>query len=332
MENSSKKNSLFQVILIIICILLAITTGALATFICIDKGLFKDKEVNIENNESESSSNNTSESDKEQTDSEDKNISTEEEKRTNMMTELSYKIDALVSMYAQTEYQQSTSWAEYGFKYGLLRRKLTEKDIQFIALQSAEWQSITSDDWKSFTRMKTLASYFETNGDGGALFISKSHQTSEEKVNEKSLSLFGKKIETPVEEVGGCPIYLYDVNQRKYYRPQIQCGGANGSQVKSYKSNFIEIGDEVNVYVSYAFAIPTGANRFIIYKDFEISSEELQYANPTYTKEYKTGVTSDYVSNFKLDETNYQEFSEYKFTFKKDNNDNYYFVSVEQTK
>ena len=61
-------------------------------------------------------------------------------------------------------------------------------------------------------------------------------------------------------------------------------------------------------------------------------AKDNEYYNVKHKNVYKSDIKEYQVENFVLDETNYKDFSEYKFSFKKDENNNYYFVNVEQTK
>lgn len=55
------------------------------------------------------------------------------------------------------------------------------------------------------------------------------------------------------------------------------------------------------------------------------SNQDSAYA---YINKYT--VKDDEANNFRINESNYKEFSEYKYTFKKDNKGNYYFVSLKE--
>jgi len=115
--------------------------------------------------------------------------------------------------------------------------------------------------------------------------------------------------------------YKYDSNLGLYFWLEPQCGGTAMSLLHNYKNKYTQKGNEAYVYVSYGISnynVQTGATD--IYKD--INSETL----------YKQNLTDQESHNFTINETNYQDFSEYKYTFKEDENGNYYFVSIEKTK
>lgn len=115
--------------------------------------------------------------------------------------------------------------------------------------------------------------------------------------------------------------YPYDSNLGLYFWITPQCGGTAASILYNYKNKYTIKGNEAYVYVSYGISnynVQTGATD--VYKD--VNSETL----------YKQGLTDQEALSFTINETNYQDFSEYKYTFKEDENGNYYFVSIEKTK
>lgn len=140
-------------------------------------------------------------------------------------------------------------------------------------------------------------------------------QISVSKVEEQYLKFFGTKV-TEHKEIEGCYGYKYDKENSLYFKLDQQCGGTSGMLAYSYKNKYSFKGNETYVYVNYGLGIlGTG-----IYKD--VMHKEI----------YKSNVTDSDISNFKIDSTNYQDFSEYKYTFEKDKNNNYYFKSLEKTK
>ncbi len=115
--------------------------------------------------------------------------------------------------------------------------------------------------------------------------------------------------------------YYYDSNLQMYFWPNPQCGGISAGSVKIYKNKYTTKANEAYVYVNYGLltAHPeTGMSD--LYKD--INMEEI----------YKANISDQERGSIEINETNYQDFSEYKYTFKKDENGNYYFVKLERTK
>lgn len=252
----------------------------------------------------------------------------EEIKDIDDLTELSTEIDQLLYNRNTTEYITSNSYGDYGFRYGVLKNELTSSHKQEIVLNVVEWDKITGDKWKSYDKMKDIVEIYDN--EGSDWYIKDSHQVSAAKANKLSIDLFGEKISKPVEEIGNCPLYLYDSKEQIYYRPSPQCGGISTREVHSYKSKFIQKGNEAYVYVSFAF-IDQGLTPedITIYKDFNYKDKSLSFGDLTYESEY----TSDQgYYNFSLTEDNYKSFSEYKFIFEQASNGNYYFIKTEQTK
>lgn len=252
----------------------------------------------------------------------------EEIKDIDDLTELSTEIDKLLYNRDSTEYIASNSYGDYGFRYRVLKNELTKSQKQEIVLNVVEWDKITGDKWKSYDKMKNIVETYDT--DGSDWYIKNSHQVSASKANKLSIDLFGEKISSPVEEIGSCPLYLYDSKEEIYYRPSPQCGGISAREVHSYKSKFIQKGNEAYVYVSFAF-IDQGLTPedVTIYKDFTCKDNYLSCGDLTYESEY---VSEQGYYNFSLTEDNYKSFSEYKFIFEQASNGNYYFIKTEQTK
>ena len=250
--------------------------------------------------------------------------------------DLSIKIDKLLGANQTKDFNLSQTFEMYGFRSGLLKNKLTKEDKQLIVLETVAWDNITGDAWKNYEKMKeTLIQMVGNDEQKQQEYLAHSHQISAEKVNEQSLKLFGEIIENPIEEVGGCPIIYYDANSKTYFRPEPACGGATVHYyVKNYKSKFTTKKDEVYVYVNFAYIGPGTYNGsygyYEVYKDIKDVNSLENYG--TFIDKYTLEDPIYSEKNFTVNERNYQHFSEYKFTFKKDKNDNYYFVDVKQTK
>lgn len=231
--------------------------------------------------------------------------------------------------------QASQNFGSYNFRYGVLKNDLTEENKQEIVLESATWKNITGDKWKEYSKIKDIVDADVSLGATEESALAHHKQLSKEEVDKYSVEIFGKKIANPVEEITSCPPYYYDSANEIYYQLEPRCGGAASGSVLIYKSKFIEKGAEAYVYVSVGHLVydeSTSTPQYKIYKDFSYSGTKLIGESVEYLNEYKTENQIINLGNFKLDSTNYQDFSEYKFTFKKDSNDNYYFVDVMQTK
>lgn len=246
------------------------------------------------------------------------------------LTELATKIDMILGGRKTTKYETQVESGMFGYNFGALKNELSAKDKQLIVLENVEgWESFTKDNWKS----SAIADIIESDLQYGASedeALKEHSYISETKVNEFSKKMFGSTITKP-EKIESCPSYFYDAKNKNYNRPSPRCGGTSPDSVKSYKSKFEEEGNEAHVYVSFAYLVLSGTNSvldtYTVYKDFDILDKSL--GKVEYKEKYKEKVTSPDL--FILDKKNYQDFSEYKFTFKKANN-NYHFVKVEQTK
>lgn len=110
-----------------------------------------------------------------------------------------------------------------------------------------------------------------------------------------------------------CPTRTYDSVSQKYISI-MRCGGTCGEQSLTYNYKYEEDDKNVYVYTSVAFEACADA----IYKDYD-KKEKVQDIN----------VESD--EKFKLDKSNYEQFSKYKLTFTKSGTD-YVFDSIELLK
>ncbi len=255
----------------------------------------------------------------------------QELKDVDIIKNVSTKIDLLVAKDHTVEYETSKSWGAYGFRFGLLKNQLKNEFKQIIVMESLDWDNITGDAWKANPEMSAYinnalkfmpeTNVFEENG-----------QVTTEKANQKSIELFGKEITNPVASIGKCPKYIYDATSKMYFRPSPSCGGASDGWVASYKSKFTKKGQAVYAYVSFAFIQTIDNGKYKAYKDFDYLEDSLSLGRLDFKNEYETSIPVNNFETFKLDSTNYQDFSEYKFTFQKKDNDNYYFEKVEQTK
>ena len=191
------------------------------------------------------------------------------------------------------------------------------------------WQSAKNN---SFIK-EIIPGYTESYVYGSTKYVSL------DKVNKYSINLFGENLKTIINEIIECPSYIYDESNKSFYFPEPQCGGIFIGYSRGYKSKFEEYKDEAYVYVSYAFIIPDDSTysadlneqKYIVYKDFNLIEKESYYTTQ-HKDVYQTDLRQYQADSFELNKDNYKDFSEYKFTFKKDKNNNYYLTKIEQTK
>lgn len=171
-----------------------------------------------------------------------------------------------------------------------------------------KFQAIDSTDLKN----SDIKQFVSVNGMGSAKKISSSVVEDEYKnyfgdstVNHKSFDV--------------CFGYIYDNNINNYYYIEPQCGGSNPNSAYVYINKYTVKGDEAYVYINYGLSIYVPeTNNVNIYKN--LNEKEI----------YRENVSEDEANNFRINESNYKEFSEYKYTFKKDDKENYYFVSLKE--
>ena len=120
-----------------------------------------------------------------------------------------------------------------------------------------------------------------------------------------------------------CPKSYYDSKNNVYFRIQY-CGGINTGSFLGYVNKISQKGNNAYVYLSVGTTIvKENSNgeyeKVILYNSI---------AKDKVVKEYNISAAD----NIKIDSSNYNQFSEYKFTFEKDSTGNYYFKSIERTK
>lgn len=241
-----------------------------------------------------------------------------------VIEEISKKIDMLLAYYNPAqEFSLSQLYNEHNFRRDVLKNALTkEEKLQIVLESTTEWEKISGDAWKDYEEL--VNRYKDVNPKYLEQAIANDQdikQVSSDKVNKNSISLFGEKADDTIEKISGCPTFLHKHNSTIYIS-WASCGGTSPDKIASYKSKFTQKNDEVYVYVNFASLSFAGNDTYHVYKDIENYS--------TNKEENKLEYTVD--ETFIINENNSHMFSEYKFTFKKDTNDNYYFVGVKQTK
>ena len=230
---------------------------------------------------------------------------------------LSDRIDILLSN--STSDELNRIYSGYRFRTGVLTRKLTEEDMLYIVLHNIKFDNIKDDNWENVSYIKSMVES-EVSNSNITMYqvLSEYGELSFDDVNNNYTSMFGKGIKNTYDKISKCPTYVYDSNGKRFYSTPSRCGGASGSAFYAYKSRFVENGDDFYVYVSLGLQ-EDGK----IYTDYEFTDDSLE-GNYKAIKEYSGDI--DIINN-----DNYKEFPEYKFSFKLGNDGEYYFVSVEQT-
>ncbi len=136
-------------------------------------------------------------------------------------------------------------------------------------------------------------------------------------VKDRYQELFGTKLKNMVSRIRLCPSWTYS-ESIKAYISNGGCGGTSPINVITYNNKYTLKGNEAYVYIS------SGTTKFgSLYTEY---SEDLDSKTP-YKKFDDNQTTNDYQ---KVLEENYKDFSEYKATFKKNADGDYYFYSVKR--
>lgn len=130
---------------------------------------------------------------------------------------------------------------------------------------------------------------------------------------EKSYKLLFGEIDYIPENIKGCIGYYYDESKDLFYVLDSTCGGTSNTYVYVYKTNYMKHDNSAYVDVYFGYVKQEGDN-YIAYKDYELT-DNLDI------DDFKLG-------NKLLSEDNYNEFEHYRFNFKLDNSNNYYFTEI----
>ena len=134
-------------------------------------------------------------------------------------------------------------------------------------------------------------------------------QLDEKDVLKLYSNMYGEEVSGMSIE-GGCPNFIYDKYNKKYYG-SAECGGTTASSLDIYK--YIYTSDKDNYYVYLSLSSGT----------LDKDGEPLCYIDYNRTLE---------VDCEKIGQNNYQNFSQYKYTFTKDDNGDYVFSKLEKIK
>ncbi len=296
-----KKDNLFFVIATIILSAIVI---ALVLYICYEKG-FIFKESNKEE---------IVDKDEEQKSKEKEEIREVEITDTVLQDDLSAKIDYITNF--PSGYNTTIN---YGFRnneeiYGDVFNNLNEDTKLHIVLtylnRNNQFASL-SERGKNSPVISSFPIY-----EGIEI-----KEISGEVVNREYKRFFGSTPTNVNSTIGkACFAFYYDEAIDTYFWITPTCGGSSASYIAAFKNKYVTYGDLAYVYVNYALLQPVDmsvADNYNIYKDFDKSSI------------YQSNVAASAIDNFKIDASNYQNFSEYRFAFKKDGS-NYYFTKIER--
>ena len=208
------------------------------------------------------------------------------------------------------------TFSAYNFRNNIFKG-INKQDKHLIALESfsigSDYKKVTQDIKSKLTIEEETKNILD-NGD---------HYIEESLVQKRYKELFGEETDFSKynSSFGKCPMFYYDSTNKLFIRLD-RCGGTSAGIVGIYKNKYTKKGDNAYVYTNYYYIAPQGTgDKFAVYKDAVTNIKE-----ETTTEKY-----SDNSDDFDI-KKEYKEFPEYKYTFKKDKDGNYYFVSVKQTK
>lgn len=191
-------------------------------------------------------------------------------------------------------YRSGTIYAK-----NIKNEELSVSEKLFVVLERAYWDNYGKSSVTTNYDFGTMGSYGFT-------------QIDVSKVEIAYKKLFGTSLKKSEHQGfnSTCPMFVYDETNQKYYAAS-ECGGTSAYSIETYLNRVTVKGDEAYAYVSLA---AIDSEKGIIYTD---------YAR---TKQHSTVET---IMGKVINKDNYKEFGEYKYTFKKDNN-NFYFAKLER--
>ena len=237
-----------------------------------------------------------------------------------LINDLSEKITYLNTARIYTGYEKfndalnkSIEIDAYNFR-NIYDKQLSDDDKLDITLNSLEKNYVNLS--VTYENMSDEAKeIFKPYVEAGSINDIAEKQISSDNVEKRYQLLFGEKVNN--HSIESCPYFTYDSKNNVYYYSR-QCGGTTVGKVYLYKNKFTINGDNAYVYVNVGHKVAPDDN-----SSYDSYIDE----NATIENEKVEENTSE---NFSINESNYTKYSEYKYTFKKDSNNNYYFISVEK--
>lgn len=150
-------------------------------------------------------------------------------------------------------------------------------------------------------------------------------------VAQKYLDVFGKElVYSQIMNDKYCPVYSYSVANNVYYLdPRGGCGGTSPYDNYYYKYKYTVQGNNTYVYVAATTVSPdTSENAQVNSDDIVYCDVVKYYADSNNKPEVCTTIAE--ADAFTINDSNYQDFAQYRFVFHKADNGTYYFEKVEQ--
>lgn len=293
-EKKKKNVALIMIIILLILIILG-----LVGYICYDKGIIFKKKEEVKNTQVEKKK-------------EEKEVEITDTTLINELNKKIYFINLGGYFGDQTSNYDMTSFNQYTFRnnvdlfgdiFNHFNNDLKLRIVLDSLLATNEFENLSDTNKNNHL----LSEYINNYG------IDIIKQISVSRVEEAYQEFFGTEVSNH-RSYEMCFGYIYDKNSSNYFWIEPQCGGSTGGQIYTYKNRYLSKGNEAYVYVNYGI----GYEGIGIYKD--LNKNNL----------YKATNLDQEIMEFQINESNYQDFVEYKYTFKKDDMGNYYFVSLEE--
>ena len=136
-------------------------------------------------------------------------------------------------------------------------------------------------------------------------------------VKKKYHDLFGEDLDLNADFSQYCPSYVYNARLNMFVNLSA-CGGTSDATTWYYKEKYTTDGDHASVYVRAATA---SGQEMKVLCDVAVD----------YKYDAVTDCSEKYAyDGFELNQTNYQDFAQYRFVFKKAGDGTYYFERVEK--
>ncbi len=243
-------------------------------------------------------------------------------------TQIEKKIKALLG--GQTLNDPSVI-GSYNFRSAVLKRGLTKEEKQFIALRTISYDSVV-DNWEEYPSIKKEIEY-EVNHTSGLTDPKKIAEEygvkSFDDVNTYYRSLFGENLVDPEEESGKCPTVYYDEDTNMFLKFTARCGGTAAGYFMTYITDYQKTKDSITVTMSVGYANEVEDE---VYSDYRLKDEKDLSFSELEVVGLLSGIEKNENNHYMITDDNKDQFSQYKLTFKKLEEDVYYFDRVMQVK
>lgn len=220
----------------------------------------------------------------------------------------------------------------YRIRTAALKRALSDEEKQMIAAYTVDYDSMV-DNWKEIPKVKNAIEYEISHTSGltsGEKIAEEYGKKTYADMNTYYHSLFGKDMgEVINDEIGKCPtIYYYD-DIETFVQFPARCGGSSAGYFMTYLTDFKKNKNEITVTLCVGYGLDGPEDK--VYSDFRLK-DNTDILSPT---DYEvigelTDIEKDENGRYIITDTNYDRFSQYQFTFKKIDDDTYYFDKVLQ--